>query len=179
MTRWSRSSFVALRRIMFAAALAIGVMSVVPAASGSARVPAISHLSASSRQTTVSARTLLFVGKKRVGELEREQARSFSVMSLNGSGVGVVAILRNGAVQVGESLTPYANGYARPRPGGPWLVYRRGAHKPFGTVRRRGANEWVAYEGLGGKAHRAGYATGPYANFGALAVLLISCICDG
>jgi hypothetical protein len=180
MTRRGRRSF-GLVRIVVAALLAIGVPSVVPPAGGSARVPAISHVSAPSRQTTSSARTLLYAGKKEVGELEREQAHSFSVMSLNGTGVGVVAILRNGAVQVGESLTPYANGYARPRPGGTWLVnvYRRGKIKPFGTVRRRSATEWVAYKGLGSQAHRVGYATGPHANFGALAVLLISCICDG
>lgn len=102
-------------------------------------------------------------------------------MSLGGTGVGYVSVLRNGAVLVGDSLTPFANGYARPRLGGTWLVntYSGGGIKSLGTVRRRSANEWVAYKRLGGKAHRVGYATGPFANFGALAVLLISCICDG
>jgi hypothetical protein len=139
---------------------------------------ATGDVSAASHQAAATAKTYLFVGKKQVGQLVQDSpgSRVYDVLTLDGEGVGYVSILRNGSVLVGDSYTAFANGYARPRPGGTWNVnaYFKGGITSFGTVRRRDAGTWIAYHGTGSKARRVGFATGPHADLGAVAVLLVS-----
>jgi hypothetical protein len=128
------------------------------------------------------SRTLLYSAGKRVGELVRDSPGSslFYARTLDGKAVGYVS-LQHGIARVSEPLTPGpGDGYARTRSGRSWYVNAfTGTPRvhTIGTVRFRTSGVWDAYRGLGSRARQVGYATGPYAALGAVAVLLLPCIC--
>jgi hypothetical protein len=68
----------------------------------------------------------------------------------------------------------FAFGYARVTTGRLWYVTRHGAKfVTIGTVRFRKHGVWDAYCGVDGNARWYGYASGPHAGIGAVALLLV------
>ena len=126
------------------------------------------------------APTKLYLGNRKVSQLEQDGWDAYSL-----AGLEVTEMVRNGnhifALDTAE-IPVFAFGYARVTSGRTWYVtlnetdYNTSHPTPtfvtIGAVSFRGPGVWDAYCGLDGRARWFGYATGPHAGIGAVALLL-------
>jgi len=117
--------------------------------------------------------TALYCGTEHIGTLTYDH----KVQTLDGEALGHVR--RQGSlVFAGDDPALFDNGYARVRTGGVWYVNKffQGSTSlttTIGTVRRRNARRWDAYNGLRGRARRIGFAVGSSPALGAVGLLLV------
>jgi hypothetical protein len=123
------------------------------------------------------APTRLYLGEKKISQLQPYGSGAYLVPQGGGEfgiervGVRVFALDLN-------SIPHFVFGYARITSSQSWYVTLNetaGGVRKFvtiGTVRFQAPGVWDAYCGLNGHARQFGYATGPHAGLGAVALLL-------
>ena len=117
------------------------------------------------------APTKLYLGKRNVSQLQQE---GWGAYSLAGADSTEIDRSGNHIFALDTSTIPvFAFGYARVTSARTWYVtLRTTTFVTIGAVSFRGPGVWDAYCGLDGRARWFGYATGPHAGIGAVALLL-------
>ena len=141
-----------------------------------ARASVASSTVGSVKHRRPEAPTRLFLGNRKVSQLEP----SHGVYDLTGDEWAFISRYGNLILAVDTTgATLFESGYTRTTSAHTWYVNQRNetsdnpAWVTIGAVMFRGPGVWDAYCGLDGHARWYGYAAGPHAGMGAVALLLV------